>query len=46
MDEILLTQKVSAINHETPEFMDSGYNTNGLYNVEKISLEETKENID
>ena len=48
MDEILLnkTQKVSATNHEAPEFMDSGYNANNVYQVDKISLEDTKEKLD
>ena len=42
VDEILLTQKVSATNHESPEFLDSYYDANNLYQVEKMSLEETK----
>ena len=46
VDEILLTQKVSATNHEAPEFLDSDYNTNNLYGVENMSLEETKEKLD
>ena len=43
VDEILLTenQKVSAA-REAPEFLDSDYNGNDLYQVEKMSLEETK----
>ena len=46
MDGILLTQKVNATNHEAPEFLDSDYNANGLYKVDNMSLEETKENLD
>ena len=42
MDGILLTQKVNATNHEAPAFLDSDYNANGLYKVDKMSLEETK----
>ena len=45
MDEILLTQKLSATNHEAPELLDSYYDANDLYKVEKISLEETKKNL-
>ena len=43
VDEILLneTQKVSAA-REAPEFLDSNCDDNGLYQVEKKSLEETK----
>ena len=33
VDEILLTQKVSATNHEAPEFLDSNYDSNDLYEV-------------
>ena len=46
MNEIILTQKVSDTNHETPEFMDSDYDANDLYKVEKMSLEETKEKLE
>ena len=46
MDGILLTQIVSATNHEAPGFMDSDYHANDLYKVEKLSLEDTKENLD
>ena len=46
MDEILLTQKVSAKNHEAPEFLDSDYDAKNLYQVDKMSLEETKEKLD
>ena len=40
VDEILLTQKVSAINHEAPEFLDSDYDANDLYEVDKMSIED------
>ena len=30
VDEILLTQKVNAKNHEAPEFLNSDYDANGL----------------
>ena len=46
MDEIILTQKVSATDHEALEFLDSDYGANDLYEVDQMSLEETKENID
>ena len=46
MDEIIPTQKVSATNHEAPEFMDSDYGANNLYEVDKMSLEETKEKLE
>ena len=47
VDEILLTenQKVSAA-REAPEFLDSDYDENDLYQVYKMSLEETKEKLD
>ena len=47
MDEFLLneTQKVSATNHWSPEFLDFDYNVNDLYQVDNISIEETKEII-
>ena len=46
MDEILLTQKVSDTNHEAPEFLDSDYDANYLYQVDNMSLEENKEKLD
>ena len=46
MYEILLTQKVSAENHEAPEFLESDYDANYLYQVDHMSLEETKEKLD
>ena len=39
VDEIILTQKVSATNNEAPEFMDSDYDANDLYEVDKTSHE-------
>ena len=46
VDEILINeaQKVSAV-REAPEFLDSDYDDNGLYQVDKMRLEETKEKI-
>ena len=43
VDEILLneTQNVSAA-REAPEFLDSLYDENDLYQVEKVIIEETK----
>ena len=46
MDEIILTQKVSATNHEASEFLNSDYDANDLYEFDKTSLEETRENFD
>ena len=46
MNEIPLTQKVSATNNEAPEFLDSDYDANYLYEVDRMILEDTKENID
>ena len=47
MDEILLneTQKVSAA-REAPENLDSDCDENYLCQVKKMSLEETKENLE
>ena len=45
MDEILPTKKSSATNHEAPEFLDSDYDANDLYEVDKMSLEETKKSL-
>ena len=45
VDEILLTKKVSATNHEAPEFLESDYDANDLYQVDKMSLEYTKEKL-
>ena len=45
MDEILLTQQLSATNHEAPELLDSDYDTNNLYQVNKMSLDGSKEKL-
>ena len=45
MDGILLKQKVSDTNHEAPGFVESDYDAKYLYKVDKMSLEETKENL-
>ena len=44
MDDILLneTKKVSAVNHEAPESLENDYYENDLYQVENMSLDETK----
>ena len=44
--EILLTenQKLSAA-REAPEFLDSDYDENDVYQVDKMSLEDTKEKL-
>ena len=38
VDEILLTQKLSDTNHEASELLDSDYDVNNLYEVDKMSL--------
>ena len=38
-------KKVSAVNHEAPEFFDSDYYDNDPYQVENMSLDETKETL-
>ena len=45
VDELHMVEskKVSAINHEAPEFLESDYYANSLYQVENKSLDETKE---
>ena len=47
VDDILIneTQKVSA-ERKAPGFLNSGCNENDLYQVDKISLEESKEKIE
>ena len=47
MDEIILneTQTVS-VAREAPSFMDSDCDENELYQVEKMSLEETREKLE
>ena len=48
VDEILFneTKKVSAVNHEAPDFLEMDYDENDLYQMENMSLDETKEKID
>ena len=38
-------KKVSAVNHEAPELLESDYDDNDLYQVRYTSLYETKEKI-
>ena len=47
VDEILLheTQKVSAA-MEAPEFLDSDYDENYIYQVERVGLADTKEKLE
>ena len=44
MDELQMVEskKVSAVNNETAEFLESDYDANYLYQVENKSLDETK----
>ena len=48
VDELHMVEsrKVIAIDHEAPEFLKSDYDTNDLYQVENISLDETKEKME
>ena len=39
------SKKLSALNHKAPEILDSGYNENNMHQVDKMSLDETKEII-
>ena len=45
VDELRMieSKKLSAINNEAPEFLESDYAENDLYQVENMSLDETKE---
>ena len=45
MDEILLNEPktLSAVNHEAPEFLENGCDENDMYQVENMSLDDTKE---
>ena len=45
VDEILMneTKKISSLNHEALEFSENDYDENDLYQVENLSLDETKE---
>ena len=38
-------KKVSAVNHEAPELLESDYDENDLYQVGYTSIDETKEKI-
>ena len=40
------TQEVSTTDHETPEFLDCYYNASDFYQVDNMSLEETKKRLD
>ena len=39
-------KKLSAFNHQAPEFLESDYNENYLYQVENMILGETKEKLE
>ena len=41
-----MNKKISAINHEAPDFFEIDNNENDLYQMENISLNETKEIIE
>ena len=43
---IVGSKKVSAVNHEAPGFLESEYDEKDLYQVENMSLYETKEIIE
>ena len=47
-DELCMfeSKKVSAVNHESPEFLEMDYDEDGLYQVENTSLNYTKEKIE
>ena len=40
------SKKVSSVNHEAPEFLESDYDANNLSKVENMSLDETKEKME
>ena len=44
VDDILLNEpkKVSAVNHEAPDFLENDYDENDLYQVENVSHDENK----
>ena len=48
VDELHMVEskKVSAVNHEAPEFLESGYDENDMYKVENMSLDDTKEKME
>ena len=41
--QITESKKVSAVNHEAPELLDGGCDEYDLYQVENMSLDETKD---
>ena len=43
--QMIESKKVSAVNHEVPEFLEIGYNENDLCQVENMSLDEIKKLI-
>ena len=40
------SKKVSAVNHESPEFLEIDYDKDGLYQVKNMSPNYTKEKIE
>ena len=48
VDEIRMVEskKGNAVNHEALEFLESDYDENDLYQVENMSLDDTKEKIE
>ena len=48
VDEIHMVESknVSAVNHDAPEFLETQYDENNLYQVENMSLDETEEKIE
>ena len=40
------SKKLSAVNHKSPEFLESDYDKNDMYQVENMSLDQTKEKIE
>ena len=48
VDEIQMTEskKLSAVNHKSPEFLEIDYDKNDMYQVENMSLDQTKEKIE
>ena len=48
VDELCIVEskQVRAVNHEAPECLESDYHENDLYQVENMSLDETKEKIE
>ena len=48
VDKVQMTgfKKLSAVNHKSPEFLESNYNDNNLCQVKNVILDETKEKIE